>query len=310
MPKLEEGRVYRRAEVEQYLGEQDGTSDFIIVATLPFPRHLDTWQTDVRGWRPDEEILLQYRVYPVADFGGQLREREATFHAHEEHRRRVQAIVELLLAGSPVYPVILQENDPQRRIIEGRHRGVALWQLESPYLPAFLTGYRNWFTPDEPAPGFDKEDEIAPATLGDVSGFFWDATRQDHKGIPPPLFSPDRLWRCDVALVAKHRGTVIGTVTLAVARGKPTLSTVYVLRAYRGKGIAYRLCESALARFREAGVEAVYCDAQWAGMGAILRRLARERPDLPALVNEGTIMRPGGDTQTGPDEEAPDEGGS
>ena len=68
----------------------------------------------------------------------------------------------ILLDGRPFYPVFLQQNDPRRRIIEGMHRAVALLQLESPCLPAFLTGYRNWFSPDDLMPGFDKEDEITP----------------------------------------------------------------------------------------------------------------------------------------------------
>ena len=307
MPKLDEGRVYRRAEVEQYLGKQDGTSDYD-VAALHFPRNLQTWEHDFRGWRDAEEMLLQYRVYPMADFEEQFRELEEAFTPHADHRRRIQAIVEVLLDGKPFYPVLLQQNDPRRRIIEGMHRAVALLQLESPCLPAFLTGYRNWFAPDDRMPGFDKEDEITPATLRDVYAFFLHATRVDHQGIQLALLSGDRLGQCDEALVAKYRGTVIGAVTLAVAKGKPTLSTVYVLRQYRRKGVASRLCEKALTRFTEAGMEAVFCDVQSAGMEATLRRLAQERPDLRALVKERIGFLPGEDIEMGLSDEAPEDG--
>jgi ribosomal protein S18 acetylase RimI-like enzyme len=246
----------------------------------------------------------------MAGFETQVRELEATFNSHEEHRRRVQAIVEILLDGRPFYPVFLQQNDPRRRIIEGMHRAVALLQLESPCLPAFLTGYRNWFAPEELMPGFDREDEITTATLRDVYGFFMHATCVDHKGTQLALFGGDRLCQCDEALVAKYRGTVIGAVTLAVAKGTPTLSTVYVLRQYRRKGVAYRLCEKALTRFKEAGVEAVFCDVQSAGMEATLRRLAQERPDLRVLVKERIGFLPGEEIEMGLSDEAPEEGES
>ena len=110
------------------------------------------------------------------------------------------------------------------------------------------------------------------------------------------------------ALVAKYRRTVIGAVTLAVAKGKPTLFTVYVLRQNRRKGVAYRLCEKALIRFKEAGIEAVYCDVQSAGMEATLRRLAHERPDLRALVKERIGFLTGEDIEMGLSDEAPEEG--
>ena len=85
-PRLEEGRVYRRAEVEQYLGKQDGTSEYD-VAAIHFPRNLETWQTDLMAWRNSEEMLLQYQIYPMADFEEQLRELEEVFTRHADHRQ-------------------------------------------------------------------------------------------------------------------------------------------------------------------------------------------------------------------------------
>jgi hypothetical protein len=85
---------------------------------------------------------------------------------------------------------------------------------------------------------------------------------------------------------------------------------VYVLRQYRRRGVAYRLCEKALTRFKEAGIEAVFCDVQSAGMEATLRRLAQERPDLRALVKERIGFLPGEDIEMGLSDEAPEEGES
>jgi GNAT superfamily N-acetyltransferase len=145
------------------------------------------------------------------------------------------------------------------------------------------------------------------ATLRDVYAFFLHATCVDQQGTQPALFGSDRLRQCDEALVAKYRGAVIGAVTLAVARGGPALSTVYVLRQYRRKGLAYRLCEKALARFKEAGITAVFCDVQSAGMEATLRRLARERPALRGLVKERIGYLPGEDIEMGRGDEPPEE---
>jgi hypothetical protein len=156
MPKLDEGRIYRRAEVESYIGKQDGTSDFDVVKAY-FPRSLETWHTDGRGWRDGEEMLLQYGVYPLAGFNHQILELADTFGQFDEHRKGIEIIVEAFLRGDLVYPVFLQQNDPQQRIIEGMHRSVALWQLGCPCLPVFLTGYGNWFTPEQPLASFDRE---------------------------------------------------------------------------------------------------------------------------------------------------------
>ena len=153
-PKLEEGRVYHREEVVEYIGDQSGTSDFDVMKSH-FPRSLDCWEADPRAWRDGEEILLQYRVFPMEDFKEQMRSLEKTYMQHDSERQRVDAIVETLQSGKPLFPVLMQRDDPQRRISEGYHRAVALWWLESACLPAFLAGYRNWFTEDELAPEFE-----------------------------------------------------------------------------------------------------------------------------------------------------------
>jgi hypothetical protein len=57
--------------------------------------------------------------------------------------------------------------------------------------------------------------------------------------------------------------------------------------------VAYRLCERALVRYSEAGVRQVFCDVQSAGMKATLDRLARERPDLGALIRARLDCGPG-----------------
>ena len=147
MPLLEEGRIYRRSDVTSYIGTQTGTSDFDVMA-LHFPRNLVTWEHDGRGWRDGEEVVLQYQVFPMAALKEQIWQLEESFCKRDDHRKRIEEIVESLLGGSPVYPVLMQENDPQRRIIEGMHRAVALMQIESHCIPAFLAGYRNWFAPD------------------------------------------------------------------------------------------------------------------------------------------------------------------
>jgi hypothetical protein len=70
----------------------------------------------------------------------------------------------------------------------------------------------------------------------------------------------------------------------------------------------YHASEKALTRFKEAGIAAVFCDVQSAGMEATLRRLAHERPDLRALVKERIGFLPGEDIEMGLSDEAPEEG--
>jgi GNAT superfamily N-acetyltransferase len=298
MPNLEEGRIYRRVEVEAYIGNQTGTSDYD-VAAAHFPRNLQTWETDFRGWRDGEEMVLQYQIFPLSVFKKKLWELESTFARHDEHQKRVEVIVKCLRRGEPVYPVFLQENDLERRIIEGNHRAVALLQLESHCLPAFLTGYRNWFEPSGPHDGFDREDEIVCASLQDVCGFFMHATCVDHKGRQLALFDGDRLRMCDEAFIARHREKTVGAVTVTVHKGEPTISTVYVLRQFRRKGVAYRLFEKALLRFQEDGTTEVFCDVQSPGMEAMINRLGSDRPELRALVKERIDYLPGEDIEMG-----------
>jgi predicted GNAT family acetyltransferase len=298
MPLLDEGRIYRRSEVERYIGTQTGTSDYDVMA-LHFPRSLETWEHDGRGWRDGEEIVLQYRVFPMADLKPQIGQLEEALRQREDHRRRIDKIVELLLRGSQVFPVFMQENDPQRRIIEGMHRAIALVQIESHCIPAFLAGYRNWFAPDGIIDGFKREDEIVSGTLQEAFAFFRHATCVDQKGIELALFGGDRLRLCDEAILAKYRGKVVGVATITVSKGKPTISTIYVLRQFRQKGVAYRLCEKALLRFKDAEITKVFCDVQSGGMEATLNRLGRDRPELRALVDSHFGYLPGEDIETG-----------
>lgn len=144
MPQLEVGRVYRRTEVEDYIGYQDGTSDFDIVG-LHFPKCVDTWQSGRGGWRNGQEMLVQYKVFSTAELRPQIQDLADVFAHLTEEQRRVELIIERLLNGESAFPVFMQQNDPQRRITEGKHRSVALMQLNSEFVPTFLTGYQDWF---------------------------------------------------------------------------------------------------------------------------------------------------------------------
>jgi ribosomal protein S18 acetylase RimI-like enzyme len=292
MPKLEEGKVYHREEVAPYIGTQSDRSDFD-VAALHFPRNLRTWEADVLAWRDREEILLQYMVFDLTEFKEQIRAIETDYMKREDHRERVEAIVEKLMQGNPFYPVLMQQNDLQRRIIEGQHRSIALLRLESECLPTFLMGYGNWFTEKELLRGFDREDEIILASLKDVFHFFRHATCIDQRGIVLALFDSERLRECDEALVARFRGQIVGAVTVKVKKGTPTLQTIYTLKQYRRKGVAYRLCVEALLRFQAAGVGEVFCDVQSEGTAAILARLERRRPELWTMVKAYMGYSPG-----------------
>ncbi len=114
-PKLEEGRIYHREEVIEYIADQSGTSDFDVMK-LHFPRSLDRWEADLNAWRDGEEILLQYHVFLMEDFKEWMWSLAETYTQSDSERQRVDAIVETLQSGKPLFPVLMQQNDPQRRI--------------------------------------------------------------------------------------------------------------------------------------------------------------------------------------------------
>lgn len=145
LPDLEDGRVYRQQQVAEYIGFQDGSSDFNVVFSH-FPRDLKTFESAVVSpERVGEEMFLQYRTFALSAFIAQIRRLETLFVPLEKDLSRIETIEEKLLSGDCVFPVFIQHNDPQRRIIEGMHRCVALFRLQSPVLPTFVTGYREWF---------------------------------------------------------------------------------------------------------------------------------------------------------------------
>ena len=149
MPLLEDGRVYSRDEVAGYIGSHCGKCEYDFVL-LGFPRDICDWELglDHDRYRAGEAMVLQYRVFAIAEFIDQLREKKKRYQARAGEWQRVRETVERLSRGEPVYPVYLQQNDPLKRIIEGNHKAVALLELGSQQLPAFVTGYRDWFIQD------------------------------------------------------------------------------------------------------------------------------------------------------------------
>jgi hypothetical protein len=131
--------------------------------TLHFPwRDSGPFKHDSKRYRLGEPVLLQFRVFSLIEFDAQLQGFERRFNEHdalrdqgrsieslawrpERDRDRVQKIMEKLESGESIFPVFVQQNDPQRRIVEGMHRAVAVRLLGGEKLPVFLAGYRDWF---------------------------------------------------------------------------------------------------------------------------------------------------------------------
>lgn len=156
-----------------------------------------------------------------------------------------------------------------------------------------MPGYRNWFTEDELASKSDGQYRISSVPFEEVKRFFNRATSIDQSGMLLALFDTARLGECDEALAAYYGDLTIGIATMSVRKGTPALQTVYTVERYRGKGVAYRLCKTALIRFLEAGIRNVFCDVQSSGMVSVLNRLENERPDLRSLVKERIGCSPG-----------------
>jgi hypothetical protein len=163
MPALERGRIYRREDlVGEICVDSEGTNDWNLV-TVNFPFQISgPFQHDALNSRLDEQMLVQYDVLPLSEFETQLQALEDSYRKDDELREngtapscigfrpekdedRIQRVLEKLARGETIYSVFIQQNDPQRRIIEGRHRAVALRRLRWGQLPVLLVGYRDWF---------------------------------------------------------------------------------------------------------------------------------------------------------------------
>lgn len=145
LPDLVEGRIYSASEVEQYIGEQDGTSDYDLIVNQ-FPRSLDSSDIDFDNWQDGDEVLLRYELPPVQIFDEQLVIFRQRTSSSPSDRARVHAILDRLKAGECALPVFIQHNDPRQRILEGTHRIVAWSEIGLNPVPVFVAGYRNWFS--------------------------------------------------------------------------------------------------------------------------------------------------------------------
>jgi len=141
MPRLEVGKTYRYTDVLNYL--PDGEYDRIC---SEFPRNIDDWpHCNLLKMRIDEEVLLEFVEIPLSKLESQIEEFACSFSAQESgHRSRVEKIVQLLQAGEPAFPLLIQKDDGLLRITEGMHRSVAQRSLGVTLLPVFLMKYHDW----------------------------------------------------------------------------------------------------------------------------------------------------------------------
>jgi hypothetical protein len=150
MPELVIAQIYQEADVKHLvLDHGKGSTDWGRVR-VRFPWPLDDWLGhDHENFRHDEEMVVQYWEFQIANLEEQIRERQADF-AQRGERQKIEAILRLYENGEPVFPVFMQSNDPQQRICEGMHRAVALFESGSLKLPAFRTAYPSWFKLKQP----------------------------------------------------------------------------------------------------------------------------------------------------------------
>lgn len=82
---------------------------------------------DVSEWmnKPVNEIEYFYKEEPISMFVVQIREMESTYDEFGDDRERTEHIYDLLNLGAKPKAIFVELNDPNKFIMEGRHRIVA-----------------------------------------------------------------------------------------------------------------------------------------------------------------------------------------
>ena len=140
MPELEVGRTYSCHEVMEYQAPNDFSK---VMVRFPY-QDIDKPETDLLRYRPDEEMVLEFAVVPVAGFARQLDLCLSNLVENKADQERVQTILTILGERGIAYPVLVQKGDLQHRIREGNHRLVALLQLNVNCIPVFFMKYPDW----------------------------------------------------------------------------------------------------------------------------------------------------------------------
>ena len=139
LPDLEPGRTYKRTELAHLVPEDD-----LLQATNCFPTDIECWPIkDIQLWRRDGEVLFEYTEMDIRDALIDIQTLWRDFERRPDHRIRVEKIKRLLETEKPAWPVFIQKNDPHKRIVEGRHRSVAMMELLVPRLPVLLSKYAD-----------------------------------------------------------------------------------------------------------------------------------------------------------------------
>lgn len=140
LPDLRPGVTYTFQEVEPFVAADD-----LRLVNVGFPKHLEEWPSeDILGYRPNEPVLLEYHVLPIQVLEQTILEWHKLFDESQDHKGRVAEIANRLQGGEMALPVFVQKNDPHKRIVEGFHRAVAMWLLNSAEVPVLYTKYADW----------------------------------------------------------------------------------------------------------------------------------------------------------------------
>lgn len=80
---------------------------------------------------------------PIYKFIEQINQMHNTYPDFPKEKARTDKIVKLLKNGAPALPIYVEKNDPQRFIMEGRHRIVAFYLLGMTKIPVSYVSLKS-----------------------------------------------------------------------------------------------------------------------------------------------------------------------
>ena len=72
---------------------------------------------------------------PITIFMKQIKEMYGTYKEYPQDAKRTKTILQKLQAGETEYPIYVQRKDPDKFVMEGRHRMVAFWMAGLKNIP-------------------------------------------------------------------------------------------------------------------------------------------------------------------------------
>lgn len=98
----------------------------------------------VSQWLRTKNLTFRFDKLPVKIIKKQIQEMYFSYEEFSEDEDRTDKIIEEVNDSGKLYPIFIEENDPNYFVMEGRHRMVAMWKLGYRKIPVmFVSENKN-----------------------------------------------------------------------------------------------------------------------------------------------------------------------